>query len=217
MDLRAPWLRRRDMRRIRETEAPTRRDARYTSRVAPSCIPFRASMRTLPRGGRPWPSHLSPLAIGSATADRSSQAIDGTFKTAKMPATRPMTGRAKSESFSTRTRRGSARTPAASRKASRCASHGARRPNSSLLLHACGGSWTGLACRPLAIVFAALAVSHWVERQTGWFIRRFVKTARATAPSRSRPGPRHHPRRPSPERPPRTSPRSTTSAWCALV
>jgi hypothetical protein len=27
-------------------------------------------------------------------------------------------------------------------------------------------------------VFAALAVSRWIERQTGWPIRKFVKTAR---------------------------------------
>jgi Transposase DDE domain len=30
----------------------------------------------------------------------------------------------------------------------------------------------------LTIVFAALAVSRWIERQTGWTIRKFVKTAR---------------------------------------
>jgi hypothetical protein len=30
----------------------------------------------------------------------------------------------------------------------------------------------------LTIVFAALAVSRWIERQTGWSIRKFVKTAR---------------------------------------
>ena len=30
----------------------------------------------------------------------------------------------------------------------------------------------------LTIVLAALAVSRWIERQTGWSIRRFVKTAR---------------------------------------
>ena len=28
------------------------------------------------------------------------------------------------------------------------------------------------------IVFAALAVSHWIERQTGWSINKFVRTAR---------------------------------------
>ena len=30
----------------------------------------------------------------------------------------------------------------------------------------------------LSIVFAALAVSRWIEHQTGWSIRKFVKTAR---------------------------------------
>ena len=30
----------------------------------------------------------------------------------------------------------------------------------------------------LTIVFAALAVSTWIEAQTGWSIRKFVKTAR---------------------------------------
>ena len=27
-------------------------------------------------------------------------------------------------------------------------------------------------------MFAALAVSHWIERQTGWSIKKFVRTAR---------------------------------------
>jgi transposase len=30
----------------------------------------------------------------------------------------------------------------------------------------------------LNVVFAALAVSRWIERQTGWSIRKFVRTAR---------------------------------------
>ncbi|MGV7795960.1 IS1634 family transposase, partial [Mycobacterium kansasii] len=30
----------------------------------------------------------------------------------------------------------------------------------------------------LNIVFAALAVSHWIEHQTGWSIRQFVRTTR---------------------------------------
>ena len=30
----------------------------------------------------------------------------------------------------------------------------------------------------LTIVFAALAVSHYIERQTGWSIKKFVRTAR---------------------------------------
>jgi hypothetical protein len=45
-------------------------------------------------------------------------------------------------------------------------------------------------------VFAALAVSRWIEAQTGWSIRKFIKTARRYAPSRSRPDGRHHRRRP---------------------
>jgi hypothetical protein len=31
----------------------------------------------------------------------------------------------------------------------------------------------------LTIVFTALAVSRWIENQTGWSIRKFVKTARS--------------------------------------
>jgi len=30
----------------------------------------------------------------------------------------------------------------------------------------------------LTIVFAALAVSRWIEAQTGWSVRKFVRTAR---------------------------------------
>jgi hypothetical protein len=30
----------------------------------------------------------------------------------------------------------------------------------------------------LSVVFAALAVSHWIEHQTGWSIKKFVRTAR---------------------------------------
>jgi hypothetical protein len=30
----------------------------------------------------------------------------------------------------------------------------------------------------LTVVFAALAVSHWVEHQTGWSIKKFVRSAR---------------------------------------
>jgi hypothetical protein len=45
----------------------------------------------------------------------------------------------------------------------------------------------------LTIVFAALAVSRWIEAQTGWSIRKFVKPPAATAPSRSRPDGRPSP------------------------
>jgi hypothetical protein len=31
---------------------------------------------------------------------------------------------------------------------------------------------------PLTIVFAALAVSRWIENRTGWSIKKFVRTAR---------------------------------------
>ena len=55
----------------------------------------------------------------------------------------------------------------------------------------------------LTIVFAALAVSHWIETTTGWSIRKFVRPPAATAPSRSRPAP-------TPSPPPTPSP--TTSA-----
>jgi hypothetical protein len=30
----------------------------------------------------------------------------------------------------------------------------------------------------LSVVFAAMAVSHWIEQQTGWSIKKFVRTAR---------------------------------------
>jgi hypothetical protein len=30
----------------------------------------------------------------------------------------------------------------------------------------------------MTVVFAALAISHWVETQTGWSIKKFVRTAR---------------------------------------
>jgi len=39
----------------------------------------------------------------------------------------------------------------------------------------------------LAIVFAALAITHHVEDPTGWSIKRFVRTAAATTPFRSAP------------------------------
>jgi transposase len=39
----------------------------------------------------------------------------------------------------------------------------------------------------LTIVFAALAVSHWIEHQTGWSIKNSCAPPAATAPSASRP------------------------------
>jgi hypothetical protein len=34
------------------------------------------------------------------------------------------------------------------------------------------------------IVFAALAVSHWIQHQTGWSIKKFVRTDRPQLPHR---------------------------------
>jgi Transposase DDE domain len=42
----------------------------------------------------------------------------------------------------------------------------------------------------LTIVFAALAVSRWIERQTGWSIRKFVRTARRYRTIQIQAGPR---------------------------
>jgi hypothetical protein len=66
----------------------------------------------------------------------------------------------------------------------------------------------------LTIVFAALAVSRWIERQTGWSIRKFVKTAAATAPSRSRPAPTPSP---PPTPCPTTSARPSTPSTAGRV
>ena len=52
----------------------------------------------------------------------------------------------------------------------------------------------------LTIVFAALAVTHWIEHQTGWTIKKFVRTARryrTVADPRRQPDP--HRRRPLPD------------------
>ena len=56
----------------------------------------------------------------------------------------------------------------------------------------------------LTIVFAALAVSHWIEAQTGWSIKKFVRTD-PPLPHRSNQGrpANPHRRRPATRRPPR--------------
>ena len=56
----------------------------------------------------------------------------------------------------------------------------------------------------LSIVVTALAVSHWVEHQTGWSIKKLVRTARRyrTVKNQSR-HPDPHRRRPTTRRPPR--------------
>jgi hypothetical protein len=59
----------------------------------------------------------------------------------------------------------------------------------------------------LTIVFAALAVSRWIEAQTGWSIRNSSRPPAATAPYRSRPDDRQS-RPPVPYRRPTAGPRS---------
>ena len=55
----------------------------------------------------------------------------------------------------------------------------------------------------LTIVFAALAVSYWIETTTGWSIKKFVRTARRYRTITIQAGPpHHHRRRPRPQRPP---------------
>ena len=71
----------------------------------------------------------------------------------------------------------------------------------------------------LTIVLAALAVSRWIEKTTGWSIRKFVKTARALPhdPDPGR-GPRHHRRRPAIRRtPPGHRNDQRRPLTCALV
>jgi hypothetical protein len=45
----------------------------------------------------------------------------------------------------------------------------------------------------LSIVFAAMAVSHWIETQTGWSIKKFVRTARRYRIVKSKPAARPSP------------------------
>ena len=45
----------------------------------------------------------------------------------------------------------------------------------------------------LTIVFAALAVSRWLERQTGWSIKKLITACAATTPSRSKPATKSSP------------------------
>ena len=59
----------------------------------------------------------------------------------------------------------------------------------------------------LTIVFAALAVSRWIEHQTGWSIKKFVKTARRYRTIEIQAGHAHHHRRRPPARRPPRSPR----------
>jgi len=58
----------------------------------------------------------------------------------------------------------------------------------------------------LTIVFAALAVSHYIEHQTGWSIKNSCVPPAATAPSRSKPAAR-------PSLPPTHYPTTSTTRW----
>ena len=41
-----------------------------------------------------------------------------------------------------------------------------------------GGTCVNTGCTPTKAMVAAMAVSHWIEVQTGWSIKKFVRTAR---------------------------------------
>jgi len=66
----------------------------------------------------------------------------------------------------------------------------------------------------LTIVFAALALSRFIERTTGWSIRKFVRTPAATAPSKFKP---ETTPLPPPTRYPRTSAKHSTASTTAKV
>ena len=70
----------------------------------------------------------------------------------------------------------------------------------------------------LTIVFAAMAVTHWIEHRTGWSIKKFVRTASALPhhhhPSRKTDT---HRRRPHPRGPRRSTSRNPRQRRCALV
>ena len=65
----------------------------------------------------------------------------------------------------------------------------------------------------LTVVFAALAVIRWIENQTGWSIRKFVRTARRYRTIQIQAGPPHHHRRRPPAR--RTPP--GPAPWARII
>jgi len=67
------------------------------------------------------------------------------------------------------------------------------------------------------IVFAAPAVSHRIEHQTGWSIKKFVRTARRHRTVTIQAGRQTLTARRIPTRRPRRSPRQNPRRWCALV
>ncbi len=65
----------------------------------------------------------------------------------------------------------------------------------------------------LSVVFAAMAVSHWIEHQTGWSIKKFVRISTAL-PHRHHPGRQPHPdRRRTPTARPRRNSRKDPRAY----
>jgi transposase len=69
----------------------------------------------------------------------------------------------------------------------------------------------------LTIVFAALAVSRWIEDQTGWSIKRFVRTTRRYRTVQIRVGDQPHRREPPARRPPRRPQVDPSPIRCALT
>ena len=71
----------------------------------------------------------------------------------------------------------------------------------------------------LTIVFAAMAVSHWIETQTGWSIKKFVRTARRYRTVTDQSRPTNPDRRRPPTRRPRAkrSPRSRATVCTNLA
>ena len=61
--------------------------------------------------------------------------------------------------------------------------------------------------------FAAMAITHWIEQQTGWSIKQFVRTARRYRTITIQPENTHR-RRPHPRR---TSPTPSTKSTAATV
>ncbi len=67
-------------------------------------------------------------------------------------------------------------------------------------------------------VFAALAVTRFIEDRTGWSIKKFVRTARRFRTIQIRAGHHPHCRRPTPGRPPRRPrPHQVAETKCALA
>ena len=69
----------------------------------------------------------------------------------------------------------------------------------------------------VTIVFAVMAVSHYIEHRTGWSIKKFVRTTRRHRTVTIQAGRQTLTARRIPTRRPRRSPRQNPRRWCALV